>query len=677
MTFTATVSSAATGTVDFKDGGISISGCSAQPLSGGIATCVTNALNVGSHSITAVYSGDTNYLGSTSSVLTQVVNPKALTITANSTSKSYGDIVTFAGTEFTTIGLTNADTVTSVTLTSAGAAASATVSGSPYAIVASNAVGTGLGNYTITYVDGALTVDPKALTITADSTSKTYGDIVTFAGTEFTTIGLTNADTVTSVTLTSAGAAASATVSGSPYAIVASNAVGTGLGNYTITYVDGALTVDPKALTITADSTSKTYGDIVTFAGTEFTTIGLTNADTVTSVTLTSAGAAASATVSGSPYAIVASNAVGTGLGNYTITYVDGALTVDPKALTITADSTSKTYGDIVTFAGTEFTTIGLTNADTVTSVTLTSAGAAASATVSGSPYAIVASNAVGTGLGNYTITYVDGALTVDPKALTITADSTSKTYGDIVTFAGTEFTTIGLTNADTVTSVTLTSAGAAASATVSGSPYAIVASNAVGTGLGNYTITYVDGALTVDPKALTITADSTSKTYGDIVTFAGTEFTTIGLTNADTVTSVTLTSAGAAASATVSGSPYAIVASNAVGTGFGNYTITYVDGALTVDPKALTITADSTSKTYGDIVTFAGTEFTTIGLTNADTVTSVTLTSAGAAASATVSGSPYAIVASSAVGTGLGNYTITYVDGALTVDHESPDHHR
>ena len=70
---------------------------------------------------------------------------------------------------------------------------------------------------------------------------------------------------------------------------------------------------------------------------------------------------------------------------------------------------------------------------------------------------------------------------------------------------------------------MTLTSAGAAATATVAGSPYAIVPSAAAGTGLGNYTISYVNGSLTVNPAALTITADSTSKTYGQTVTFAGT----------------------------------------------------------------------------------------------------------------------------------------------------------
>ena len=321
--------------------------------------------------------------------------------------------------------------------------------------------------------------------------------------------------------------------------------------------------MNAKALVITATDRTKTYGDVVSFAGTEFNTVAgtLVNGDAVTSVTLTSAGAAATATVAGSQYDIVATAAVGTGLGNYTISYAVGKLTVNTKALSITANNRTKTYGDAVVFAGTEFSASGLVNTDAVTSVTLTSAGAAATATVVGSPYDITASAAVGTGLTNYTISYAVGKLTVNTKALSITANNRTKTYGDAVVFAGTEFSASGLVNTDAVTSVTLTSAGAAATATVAGSQYDIVATAAVGTGLGNYSISYAVGKLTVNTKALSITANNRTKTYGDAVTFAGTEFSASGLVNTDAVTSVTLTSAGAAATATVAGSQYEIVA--------------------------------------------------------------------------------------------------------------------
>jgi Big-like domain-containing protein len=44
-------------------------------LSGGVATLTKKNLPVGSLSITAVYKGDTESSGSTSTVLIQVVNP--------------------------------------------------------------------------------------------------------------------------------------------------------------------------------------------------------------------------------------------------------------------------------------------------------------------------------------------------------------------------------------------------------------------------------------------------------------------------------------------------------------------------------------------------------------------------------------------------------------------------
>ena len=78
VTFTAGVSGSrgtATGTVDFRDGGNAISGCTGLTLASGSATCSTASLSTGSRSITARYNGDSNYLATTSAALTQTVNP--------------------------------------------------------------------------------------------------------------------------------------------------------------------------------------------------------------------------------------------------------------------------------------------------------------------------------------------------------------------------------------------------------------------------------------------------------------------------------------------------------------------------------------------------------------------------------------------------------------------------
>jgi hypothetical protein len=98
VTFTATVSpSAATGTVTFKDGSTTLG---TGTVSSGKATFSTSTLIAGSHSITAVYGGDTNYNTSTSSALTQTVNKATTTVTLTSSSNpsAAGVSVTFTAT---------------------------------------------------------------------------------------------------------------------------------------------------------------------------------------------------------------------------------------------------------------------------------------------------------------------------------------------------------------------------------------------------------------------------------------------------------------------------------------------------------------------------------------------------------------------------------------------------
>jgi Big-like domain-containing protein len=89
VSFTSTVSpssgsGAPTGTITLNDGTNTIG---TATLSGGQAALTISSFSVGSHSITAVYSGDGSFLGGTSGSLTQTVNKAftntALTSTAN------------------------------------------------------------------------------------------------------------------------------------------------------------------------------------------------------------------------------------------------------------------------------------------------------------------------------------------------------------------------------------------------------------------------------------------------------------------------------------------------------------------------------------------------------------------------------------------------------------------
>jgi len=126
-------------------------------------------LAAGTNTLTVVFTPtDTNYAGTNLSVLL-VVTPAPLTVTASNQTKAFGQSLTLGmgQTAFKTSGLVNADSVTSVTLFSAGADSNA-VSG-PYPIIPSLAVGSGLSNYNITYSNGVLTVLSPAPTANAQS----------------------------------------------------------------------------------------------------------------------------------------------------------------------------------------------------------------------------------------------------------------------------------------------------------------------------------------------------------------------------------------------------------------------------------------------------------------------------------------------------------------------------
>src|ERR1700683_5461551 len=98
VSLTATVTSAGSGTptgsVTFMDGANNLG---SGTVSGGMDMLITAALGVGSHSITANYSGDSNFSASTSSALTVVVNQATSTVGISSSvnPSSYNQPVTF------------------------------------------------------------------------------------------------------------------------------------------------------------------------------------------------------------------------------------------------------------------------------------------------------------------------------------------------------------------------------------------------------------------------------------------------------------------------------------------------------------------------------------------------------------------------------------------------------
>jgi Bacterial Ig-like domain (group 3)/MBG domain (YGX type) len=171
--------------------------------------------------------------------------------------------------------------------------------------------------------------------------------------------------------------------------------------------------------------------------------------------------------------------------------------------------------------------------------------------------------------------------------------------------------------------------------------------------------VVYDNGTLTVGQATLTVTAASASRTYGTAnPTFSA---SATGAVNGDTfsfaeTTTATLTSPVGS---------YAIVPV-ATGANLANYTVVYVNGTLTVGQATLTVTTASASRTYGTAnPTFSA---SATGAVNGDTFTFTETTTA--TATSPVGSYPIVPVAT---GTNLGDYTVVYDNGTLTIGQATP----
>ena len=175
LTFTATVApdpsepGTPTGTVQFLIDGADF-GSPVALVAGTATSDPITTLAAGPHTISAIYSGDDTFTTSTAADLPLNVAKAPVTITADNKSKVYG--AADPTLTYTVTGLLNGDSpsvISGVTLsTTTGAAATA----GTHTIIATGGTA---ANYTITDVNGTLTVSQAPLTVTADNKSKVYG----------------------------------------------------------------------------------------------------------------------------------------------------------------------------------------------------------------------------------------------------------------------------------------------------------------------------------------------------------------------------------------------------------------------------------------------------------------------------------------------------------------------
>lgn len=320
VTFTATVapqySCVPTGMVTFFDGATQISNAIALTpgtnLSTASFTTSATQLVAGTHSITAVYSGDSNFYktnsgGSTATVLSQVVNQASTTtsVTSSLNASTYGQSVIFSATVApqyfgTPTGsvtffdgatpISNAITLTAGTNLSTASYTTTVVqlTATTHSITAvyttgdSNFYKTGSGGSTATALSQV--VDPATLTAAVNG-SQTYGGTsVMFSYALSGFVGNQNSSVLTSTALVCTSNAANNSPVGNNtnnYVYVVQACSGLTAPNYIFSYAGGAFLVNPAPLTITAASSDKPYDGTTSSTATP-TASGLLFTDSVT-----------------------------------------------------------------------------------------------------------------------------------------------------------------------------------------------------------------------------------------------------------------------------------------------------------------------------------------------------------------------------------------------------------
>lgn len=336
-------------------------------------------------------------------------------------------------------------------------------------------------------------------------------------------------------------------------------------GNYTATFtVTGTedysglseqvnFTIAKKAVTVTANDASKTYGEsdpALTYTHTE-----LVGSDALIITVARASGENANT------YTITASQAEGAN-PNYEITFKTGIFTIQKAALSVTAEDKTITYGDEVPAYTVRYE--GFKNGDDKDDL-----GGTLDFYSYYRQFDDVGEYDIcphGLESDNYVFFYYFGKLTVNAKPITVTIQNATSVYGD--TLAELKATDNGIVNGDTnVYSLATTATG-----TSNVGKYAIT-----GTALdSNYNVTFVNGEYEITKREITITVDAKNTVVN--TTLPTYTYKVEGLVGVDTlVTEPTLT---CNANIALIGE-YDITASGA--DAGGNYSIKYVPAKLTV----------------------------------------------------------------------------------------------
>jgi endonuclease YncB( thermonuclease family) len=282
-------------------------------LSAGVTKLTLSSLPQGTNSLQARFGGDIGFASSTSNVLSLAVRPATLTATASNAARAYAaPNPVFTG---TVSGAVNADTFTVTGTTTATPSSKV----GTYPIVPSVS-GSEISNYTVTKVNGTLTVTKTTPVI------KWATPAVIFAGVPLSSTQL-NATASTPGTFTYDPA--SGTVLPEGTSTLSAKFTPTDMTDYESVTTTVQLAVRRAALTAIAANASRAYtAPNPVFTG---TVSGAVNGDTFTVTGTTTATPSSKV----GTYPIVPSVS-GSEISNYTVTKVNGTLTVTKATPVVT-----------------------------------------------------------------------------------------------------------------------------------------------------------------------------------------------------------------------------------------------------------------------------------------------------------------------------------------------------
>ena len=260
---------------------------------------------------------------------------------------------------------------------------------------------------------------------------------------------------------------------------------------------------------------------------------------------------------------------------NYNLSFAGAILTISARKITVTADATTKVYGNDDPQLTYKVTTGSLVSGDSLTG------------SLSRTPGGDVGKHPITQGTlaagSNYELTFVSADLTITPRPITVTAKDANKIYGD--PDPAFDFTlSAPLVNSDSLKLVR--KPGDAVGS------YAIDQVSFTAGKASNYEVTITPAKLTINQRPISVTADAKTKYYGDADPALTYTITSGNLVNNDAFTGALTRVAGESVGA------YGIQQGSL--TLGANYNLTFTPANLAIAQRPITITADAQVKPYG-----------------------------------------------------------------------------